>query len=261
MRKARKNYVSHFLHIIVQGIEKQYIFEKEIYKEKYLNFINDNIKDFKIKLIAYSIMDNHMHMCIYYKKIEDVSKFMHKINSKFANHYNKSENRVGYLFRNRFYSQEIKDQQHLFNVISYIHHNPVKAQLVNKLDKYKYSSYNTYMYNKIDKEILKLVFGTLEYIEIFKYIHQKYSNINILEIQEDNLVDYKILIKEYLKENKISVNILRKDNNMLFELIKKLKTETRTLNKEISEYLKIDKNRVTRINRKIIEEYEKNLNK
>ena len=45
-RRARRDINSHFVHIIVQGIEKQYIFEKEIFKQKYLSLLKENIEEY-----------------------------------------------------------------------------------------------------------------------------------------------------------------------------------------------------------------------
>lgn len=253
MRRARKNTISHFSHVIVQGIEKQYIFEKKIYKEKYFRLIQEGLEKFNIKLLAYAIMDNHTHMCIYYQKIEDVSKFMHIVNSKFANYYNHLENRVGYLFRNRFYSQEIQDRQQLFNVIAYIHNNPLKAKIADNLEEYEYTSYKNYKENSIPKEIILLVFDTLEYQEIFDFIHKNYSEIDVKDVKEEKNKNYTEVVADYLKENKVSLNMVKKEKNLLIDLIERLKKETNINHKEISKLLEIDKNRLTRINKKILE--------
>ena len=183
-RRARRNINSHFLHIIVQGIEKQYIFEKEIFKQKYLSLLKDNLKEYKIKLIAYTIMDNHVHICIYHENIENVSKFMHKVNSHFASYYNFIEHRVGYLFRNRFYTQEIFDRQQLYNVISYIHNNPLKANMIKKLGEHKYSSYNQFKNKMVDRDIILLIFQTENYMNIFDYTHKNYNELTVLDIKK-----------------------------------------------------------------------------
>lgn len=252
MRRARRNSISNFSHIIVQGIEKQYIFEKKKYKEKYFYLIQENLKRFPIKLLAYVIMDNHVHMCIYYEKVEDVSKFMHIVNMKFASYYNHLENRVGYLFRNRFYSQEIQDRQQLFNVIAYIHHNPQKANIVNDLEEYEYSSYKDFKNKNVSKEIILLIFDSLEYQEIFNFIHKNYSEMDIKDVEEKS-ENVQEVINKYLNSNKVSLNMVKKEKNLLIELVEKLKIKTNLKNKEIAELLEIDKNRLTRMNVKILE--------
>ena len=252
LRRARRNIISHFSHIMVQGIEKQYIFKEDVYKEKYFYLIMENLRKFNLDLLAYVIMDNHMHMCLYYENIKDVSKFMHIVNSKFANYCNKKENRVGYLFRNRFYSQEIQDRQQLYNVIAYIHNNPVKAGIVKELGEYKYSSYRDFEKDLVSKEKIFLIFETFEYKDIFNFIHKNYSKIGIKDIEEKSN-NYEKIISEYLKSNNLSINIVKKERNLLLELVKELIEKANITNKKIASLLKINKNTVTKIMKKISE--------
>lgn len=252
-RRARRNINSHFLHIIVQGIEKQYIFEKEFFKQKYLSLLKNNLKEYKIKLIAYTIMDNHAHICIYYENIDDVSKFMHKVNSNFASYYNFIEHRVGYLFRNRFYTQEIFDRQQLYNVISYIHNNPLKANMIKKIEEYKYSPYNQFKNKKIDKDIILLIFQTENYMDIFDYIHKNYNELTVLDIKEEMKYNYKKIVEDYCIQRNIPVEYIKYNSELLVEIIKILKIEFNLANKEISNILKVNKNKVGKIVKKLKE--------
>ena len=70
---------------------------------------------------------------------------------------------------------------------------------------------------------------------------------------EENECSYEEIIDDFIKKNKVSINIIKRENNLLLELIKILKLETRITNKKISEILGINKNKVTKINRKILE--------
>ena len=88
-RISRKNYISSFLHIMVQGINREYIFQKDYFKNLYIKLTNEKFDESNIHLIAFTIMENHAHFLISYEKIEDVSNCMHKINQTFAQMYNK----------------------------------------------------------------------------------------------------------------------------------------------------------------------------
>lgn len=235
---------------MVQGINKSYIFQKNFHKVKYINLIKEKSKEFNIKIISYTIMNNHAHFCFYYDSTEELSKYMHKVNSIFAHFFNFTENRVGYLFRDRFKVQEIMTRTQLYNVISYIHNNPKKAKLVDKLEEYQYSSYNDYVQNNIEKEILLLVFETEKYKDIFNYIHKNYDEIGIMDIDKN---DVKEVIKRYIEANHVSLKLIKKDKNLLFELVKILYETTDVKNKELCEMLGIDKNRVTRMKQKILD--------
>ena len=161
-RVNRKYYISSFLHIMVQGINKEKIFKTDFYKNFYIKLMKIIQADFDIEILAYTIMDNHSHILLYYKNIEDVSKFMGKLNQKFAQFYNKNENRVGYVFRGRYRCEQITDIAHLYNVLPYIHFNPYKAGIVNNLLDYKFSSYPLYLKGRVNKEKGLILFNTNE---------------------------------------------------------------------------------------------------
>ena len=78
---------------MVQGINKEYIFNQEIYIKKYLKFLKENQKQTNLKIIAYCIMTNHAHLLIKAENIQELSKFMQKVNSSYARYYNYMEKR------------------------------------------------------------------------------------------------------------------------------------------------------------------------
>ncbi|MBP3503029.1 MAG: transposase [Clostridia bacterium] len=144
-RIPRNSLDSTFFHVIVQGINKEKIFYKDLYKETYLKKLLDKQEEYKINIIAYCVMDNHTHTVIYTENISNLSNYMKSINISYSRFYNKLETRVGYVFRNRFLSEPILNQKYLINCLKYVHCNPIKANLVTYEGDYKYSSYNDYL--------------------------------------------------------------------------------------------------------------------
>lgn len=249
-RINRKYYISSFLHIMVQGINKEEIFKNDFYKNLYLKLINENIEESNLRILAYAIMSNHAHILLKYSKIENVSEFMHKVNQNFAQIYNKMENRVGYVFRGRYRCEQIKDEAHLYNVLAYIHFNPYKAKIANRLSDYKFSSYNDYINGNIEKEKIYMIFNTYDYKDIFKKLHKEYFN-KYLE-KEKNKRTYNEVIKEFKDKNKInSIELIVKENNLLIQLILELENNTNLNDKQITELLKIGKNRIAYLKNKL----------
>ena len=82
-------------------------------------------------------MNNHAHLLIFREKSEYVGKYMQRLNTSYSQFYNKINNRVGYVFRNRYYSQDILTAQQLYNCLRYIHNNPVKAEITRTMKEYK----------------------------------------------------------------------------------------------------------------------------
>jgi len=158
-RKARKNLSSNFAHIMVQGINKEFIFSKDNYKKKYLYLLFSNIKSYNEDLISFCMMDNHAHILLHFNQPEGISLLMHNVNTTYAKWYNNKNERVGYVFRDRYKVEEIKDLHHLYSCIKYIHNNPVKAGIVSKPEDYNYSSYREYLggYGIFNPKLLEIL--------------------------------------------------------------------------------------------------------
>ena len=111
-RIARNQMQTTFFHNMTQGINKEYIFEENRCKKKYMELLQKEANEFDIKLIAFTIMDNHAHILLYTESINHMSLFMKNINAKFAMYYNYIYKRVGIVFRNRYKSQPILSEKH-----------------------------------------------------------------------------------------------------------------------------------------------------
>ena len=188
-----------FLHTMVQGVNKEYIFYKEEYIEKYLDIIEQNKKDYDIDIIAFCMMNNHAHFLVYTENMNDFGKFMQKTNLQYAQMYNRKENRCGVLFRNRYQTEPIYDRKYLINCIKYIHNNPVKAKMVPKCEDYKYSSYNDYMKNTgVTKcKIVKEIFG--KDCDFSKLFNESYDK-RFMDIEEDDKENCNQYILEGIRE-------------------------------------------------------------
>lgn len=134
-RLPRCAFETEFFHVIVQGINKEDIFSAPHFKERYMQLVVDRKQEFEVKLLAYCVMDNHCHMLLHVPDVEALGEFMRKVNTMYAQYYNYIKQRVGYVFRDRYKSQAIMDEQYLVNCTLYIQNNPVKAGIVqNPLD-------------------------------------------------------------------------------------------------------------------------------
>lgn len=144
-RKAREDFESEVFHIVVQGINREKIFEGTHFKVAYLDKLNAEKEAYGVKILAYCVMDSHCHLLLHVESIDKMSRYMQKVNTTFAQYYNFKEDRVGFVFRDRFKSQAIYDEQYLVNCLVYIHNNPVKAGIASRAETYKFSSCKDYM--------------------------------------------------------------------------------------------------------------------
>ena len=243
-RIARKDLKTPFLHVMIQGINKEYIFYDNEHIEKYLEIFNDNKQNYNISIIAYCMMNNHAHFLIYTEKIEELGKFIQKVNLKYLQFYNKEKNRSGVLFRNRYKSEPIYNKEYLINCIKYIHNNPVKANIVKSCEEYQYSSYNNYMMNKGEckSEIMQELFGkNCNFKELFKKAYCKRFMDD--EVNEECVEDFiKDGIKEFAEKNKIEYYCIFSNRDILKKLISFLKMECKIKYKEMENFFEMSIN-------------------
>ena len=246
-RIARNSLDTLYFHIIVQGINKEYIFDTEKNMQKYKDLMRKHTKETETQVLAYCIMSNHAHILVYTKDREEMGKIMQKINTSYAKYYNKTKDRVGIVFKNRYFTQPILDQKQLYNCLVYIHRNPIKAEMVEKLEDYEYSSYNEWIKENdiISKQSSMLIFGTEKIgLETFKQMHLRNNNPkDIAEISE--IIDYKDIIDEYRKKEKLEYILI--NTKLLSCLIKDLKEKSNLSIRQISEILKINRPKITKI--------------
>lgn len=242
-RIARKYYDTSFFHVIVQGINKEYIFKKDRYINKYLQLLNEKIYKEEIKIVAYCIMNNHAHLLIKVDDIKNLSIYMQKVNTVYAKYYNYMEkNRVGYVFRDRFKSEPILNRRQLIQCIKYIHRNPVKANMVQNEEEYQYSSYSNYKVGKINK--LKIFTN-----EEIQYI----CNTNIinedlfLDIETDEKKDINDLISEFVINERIKAFEIFENDEVIKKLIKFLKQQKKIRYTEMMKSLDITKGTMERL--------------
>lgn len=254
-RKARNNQISGYYHVMSQGINQEYIFNKKSYIEKYKELMFKKSKNLDINILAYCIMNNHVHILINTNKISDLSKYMQKLNTTYSNFYNKINKRVGYVFRDRFLSQEILSEKQLFCCMRYIHYNPVKAGIVKFVSDYQYSSYNEFIGKRyiINDNCIKIIFSDLNnYKKMFYELH----NIDN-KICDEDFIDIKIKdkeIKEYIKyvENKYKLQAkqIKTNKELLEKVIKTARRTTSATVRELAEILEVSKSTISNYEKK-----------
>ena len=200
MSRIPRNYIkTSFFHVITQGINKSYIFERAEDIKYYIKIMYQLTLEQKIKIIGYCIMSNHAHMLIETEEINELSKYMQRLNTKYGKYYNKKYNRVGYVFRDRYRAQGIYTEKYLYNCLRYIYNNPVKAEICKNAEDYPYSNYK-----KIDGEL-----------------DEDYTFIDI----EDDDKNIGEIIKKFLKENEMELTDLKREKRKLKELVIILKKQ------------------------------------
>ena len=94
----------------------------------------------RYKLIAWVIMPNHAHFLIKPLGGHSLSAIMKNCKSFTAHECNRLLDRTGKFWQEDYYDRYIRDRDHFEKAINYIEMNPVKAELCEKPNDWKFSS-------------------------------------------------------------------------------------------------------------------------
>lgn len=197
-----------FYHIFNHAIGSEKLFRND---ENYNYFLKKH-REYSspiAKTYTYVLIPNHFHYLIeingrdeiykYYLYLElkkenpkvkpenelDFEKFVMQQFSNFFNCYtksfNKKHNQKGALFIDYLRRTLISDEEYLRNIVLYIHQNPIHHKICNRLEDWKYSSYNSVLSQKptlLEREEIITWFGDLEnYIVMHTTNNIEYSSI------------------------------------------------------------------------------------
>ena len=181
-----------FYHIFNHAVGSEKLFGNDDNYNYFLKKFNEYISPIA-STFSYVLIPNHFHFLIgirdknaiyeYYVSLElkkeitkvkpegelDFEKFVMQQFSNFFNCYtksfNKKHNRKGALFIDYLRRTLISDEEYLRNIVMYIHQNPIHHKICNRLEDWKYSSYNSVLSQKptlLEREEVINWFGDLE---------------------------------------------------------------------------------------------------
>lgn len=165
-----------FYHIYNRGNNRETIFKEErnyaFFLERFKKYLSPYVE-----VYAYCLMPNHFHFLIRVKvieldekqtigvlktpmvspnqnakptknKISEIHKAFRNFFMSYAKAINKSYERTGSLFQQKFKRKLIDDENYFTRLVLYIHYNPVKANIVSDYQNWKYSSFNAILSDK-----------------------------------------------------------------------------------------------------------------
>lgn len=143
-RPLRIEYPGAFYHVMNRGAGRRNIFHNSSHFELFYDLLGQAYEQFKIEIHAFCLMSNHYHLLIR-TPLPNLSKAIGFINGLYTQKYNKTEKTDGPLFRGRFKAILVEADNYLLVLSRYIHLNPVKANLVQNPEDYRWSSYPCYL--------------------------------------------------------------------------------------------------------------------
>lgn len=143
-RIARVIAPEHPHHIIQRGNRRQQVFFNEDDYDEYLRLLNTYSKRFKVDIMSYCLMPNHVHLIATPHKDGSLARAIAETHRNYTRFINFREKWRGYLWQGRFASY-VLDENHLLAATRYILINPVKVGIIKKPWDYKWASTRQHM--------------------------------------------------------------------------------------------------------------------
>ena len=152
-RRLRLEFEGAIYHITARGNERSDIFKNQTECGRYLEKLQESIEHYHIRMYAYLLMTNHVHLLIETPRA-NLSAFMQQLNTSYTMYYNTKHQRTGHLFSGRYKAKLVEGDEYLLKLTRYIHLNPVMIRGVKKsplserrayLRGYKWSTYRQYI--------------------------------------------------------------------------------------------------------------------
>jgi len=144
-------------HVYNRWFEKQFLFKNDNDYQRFLNTMKkyNNIYTW-IKIYSYCLLPNHFHMILSSSKSGlEISDFMRKLQQWYAMYFKTKLSpdlkTRGQFFEWRFKAKFIKDEEYLAKCLAYVNFNPIKHEIVDNIDDYKWTSYHQIDKKKIEK--------------------------------------------------------------------------------------------------------------
>ena len=179
------------MHIMSRSNNRQIIFKNDSDKLRYYSLLLNLKSENKVDILHYSIMNNHTHLIVMPNIQTKLARFMKQVNLSYYNYFKKQNNCCGHLWQGRFKSNIIDTDTYLLQCGKYIELNPVRAEIVNTPQDYKFSSYSYYAAGADDK----LITPSSAYLNLSEFPNER-KNIYIEFVLNKEIVSTEILQKQ-----------------------------------------------------------------
>ncbi len=130
------------LHVIQRGNNRDPIFAADADYSFYLRCLKEAADTHSLKVHAYVLMTNHVHLLVTPKTEFSLSKTLQSIGRRYVQYFNFTYQRTGTLWEGRYKSTLIDSERYLLTCMRYIEMNPVRADMVAHPSEYPWSSYH-----------------------------------------------------------------------------------------------------------------------
>lgn len=129
-------------HILNRANNRVTIFSKPDEYQHFEDILEEAVKRYNMRLLAYVLMPNHWHLILYPRGDGDISLFMQWLTLTHTQQCHAWKKTIGHghIYQGRYKSFLIEKDEYLWTAIKYVERNPVRSKLVKKVEAWRWGS-------------------------------------------------------------------------------------------------------------------------
>ncbi|HDY66056.1 MAG TPA: hypothetical protein ENH84_07495 [Phycisphaerae bacterium] len=129
-------------HVLNRGVRRLGIFDKAGDYAAFEKVLTETHGRFRCRVLSYCLMPNHWHLMLWPRTDGELSEFMRILTVTHTQrwHAHRDTAGTGPLYQGRFKSFPVQSDEHFLTIARYVERNPVRANLVDRAEDWKWSS-------------------------------------------------------------------------------------------------------------------------
>lgn len=127
-------------HVTSRGDRREDIYLSDEDREIWLEVLGQVCERFNWVCHAWCQMTNHYHLLIETPEA-NLAQGMRQLNGVYTQRFNRTHGRIGHVFQGRYKAILVERDSYLLELARYVVLNPLRAQMVRKLETWPWSSY------------------------------------------------------------------------------------------------------------------------
>jgi putative transposase len=125
--------------VVQRGNRREDVFFCDADRSAYLDWLRQYCDEARVEVLAYCLMTNHVHVVVVPASDDGLETVFRPLHTRYAMRLNRRRGAKGHVWQGRFFSSSL-DEAYLWAAIRYVERNPVRAGIVERADRYRWSS-------------------------------------------------------------------------------------------------------------------------
>lgn len=237
-----------YYHVVTRTVGGIPLFEDDKDRKRYLFLLKKYHDELGIRIIAWVLMNNHVHLVLDCGEDANPTPFMRRLDIAYAAYFRAKTDHKGHLFQEDYWSKPILNDEQLISTVDYVHRNPERACIAS-MTGYRWSSMQEYLGKLwvVDTSIILELMGNVESLVAFVGRMDDVVRMRDKDVPRQKLTDDEaLLLAKQMAGVETSSELRSRDVKLRPKLMSKL-AENGVTQRQIANVFGISKSTVSRL--------------